>query len=113
MQSRKSKSRRRPARWKRSARLRGSSQFRCARLEHLEPRRMLTGPFAGIADSLQSEVSSIQTSVDGAVNTLKSLPFIGQQLRALNRCPGVPRCRGSARYKAFCRTLVNASPKAS
>jgi hypothetical protein len=65
-------------------------QFRRSLFEQLEQRRLLSGTnlFSGIATSLQQEVASIQSTVDNtlqAASSLKSLPFIGQQLGAIDQ----------------------------
>ena len=58
--------------------------LRLLRLEPLEKRRVLNA-FSGLAGDLQSEVGSIQSSLDGAIGILKSIPFVGTQLGTLNQ----------------------------
>ncbi len=59
-------------------------RLRPLRLEPLEPRRVLNA-FSGLAGNLQSEVASIQSSLDDAIGTLKSIPFVGTQLGTLDQ----------------------------
>lgn len=58
-------------------------------MEHLEERRLLSvNPFSNYLTSLQAEVTSLQNSVDAvfdAASSLKTLPFIGQQLGAIDQ----------------------------
>ena len=91
-------------------------RLRKLRLESLESRRLLTVlPFATFANDLQIKVATIQTTLDNALDTvasLKSLPFIGQQLGKANQVKAIVDTVGNE-IQSLLTTYANAGPAAS
>ena len=85
-------------------------------MERLECRVLLAAnPFSNFADSLNSEVAAVQSAVDNALqaaNSLKSLPFIGQQLGGIDQVQSAIDGAGN-KIQSVLSSVSNASPHPS